>query len=130
MTLEHNLTIIMGTIARLGVLLVSINWRGYWVASPTPFTRNGQIDYDKMHALLELYISQGVHGLVVNGSTGEWCSQSIEERKELALKAVEQVGKRIPTVIGVSSYTPGEVLDLANHASLVGADGVMITPPP
>jgi 4-hydroxy-tetrahydrodipicolinate synthase len=40
------------------------------------------------------------------------------------------VGGRIPCVVGVSSYTPKEVIDLAQHAISIGASGVMITPPP
>lgn len=106
------------------------DWCGYWVASPTPFTSSGQIDFIEMGNLIELYVSQGIHGIVINGSTGEWCSQSIVERKELVVKSVVQINRRIPVVIGVSAYTPNEIIDLANHASSAGADGVMVTAPP
>ena len=109
---------------------MAIDWRGYWVASPTPFTSEGRINFNELGALLELYVSQGVHGVVVNGSTGEWCSQSTAERMELASKAVEQVNKRIPVLIGASAFTPKEVLDLVAQAHSVGASGVMVTPPP
>lgn len=109
---------------------MNLSWRGYWVASPTPFTLKGAIDYTAMQSLLDLYISQGVHGIVVNGSTGEWCSQDHAERKKLAELAVKQVAGRIPCVIGTSSYIPNEVIDLAQHAVSIGACGVMITPPP
>jgi 4-hydroxy-tetrahydrodipicolinate synthase len=119
----------MGTIAQRECFM-TIDWRGYWVASPTPFTSSGQPDLNEMGALLELYVSQGIHGVVVNGSTGEWCSQSAVERKEIAAKSVTQVNNRIPVVIGASAYTPNEVIDLANHASSVGADGIMVTAPP
>jgi len=52
-----------------------MKWRGYWVAAPTPFTENGELDLDQFEAILEFYVSEGVHGIVVNGSTGEWFSQ-------------------------------------------------------
>ena len=109
---------------------ISVDWRGYWVACPTPFTVEGSIDFNSMKALLDLYISQRVHGIVVNGSTGEWCSQSIAERKKLAAVAVEHIAGRIPCVIGTSSYTANQVIDLANQAFSVGANGVMVTPTP
>ena len=109
---------------------MTIDWCGYWVASPTPFTSSGQIDFIEMGNLIELYVSQGIHGIVINGSTGEWCSQSIAERKELVVKSIVQINRRIPVVIGVSAYTPNEIIDLANHASSAGADGVMVTAPP
>lgn len=109
---------------------MSLDWRGYWVASPTPFTVGGNFDSLAMQALLEMYISQGVHGLVVNGSTGEWCSQSFEERRVVAKTAVDQVAGRIPVVVGASAYTAQDVIEIAGHATDVEATGVMITPPP
>lgn len=109
---------------------MSLGWRGYWVASPTPFTVDGALDFVAMKELVEMYISQGIHGLVINGSTGEWCSQTYEERKALANAVVDQVEGRIPIVVGVSSYTAHDVIELARHAKAVKASGVMITPPP
>jgi len=113
-----------------GNIQMMMDWRGYWVATPTPFTLEGAIDLRGMESLLDLYISQGVHGIVVNGSTGEWCSQDNNERKIVAALAVKHIAGRIPCVVGISSYTPKEVIDLAQHAKSIGACGVMITPPP
>lgn len=109
---------------------MSLGWRGYWVATPTPFTVGGDFDSVAMQALVEMYISQGVHGLVVNGSTGEWCSQSFEERRVVANTAVNQVAGRIPVVVGASAYTAQDVIEIAGHATTAKASGVMITPPP
>jgi len=120
----------MGTIAWIGVWIMKRAWKGYWVASPTPFFENGQIDENGLTDLMELYVSQGVHGIVVNGSTGEWCSQSTEERIHIAHLAVSQVGNRVPVIVGISTYTPEQSLELARSALTSGADGVMLTPPP
>lgn len=109
---------------------MTINWHGYWVASPTPFNADNSINFEQMGDLLELYIAQGVHGVVVNGSTGEWCSQTTMERMQLAESSVKTVAKRIPIVIGVSAYTPEAVIDLADQAYSVSANGIMLTPPP
>jgi dihydrodipicolinate synthase/N-acetylneuraminate lyase len=109
---------------------MTLDWRGYWVASPTPFTVEGAIDFPAFKSLIDFYVTQGIHGLVVNGSTGEWCSQGEAERKGLAAIAVEQVAGRIPIIIGASAYTATEVINLANHALSIGASGIMVTPPP
>ena len=107
-----------------------VNWWGYWPAAPTPFAVDGGLDEKALAALLELYLEQGVHGVLVNGSTGEWFSQSREERRRVAEIAVETVNGRIPVVIGISAYTAREACDLAEHAASVGAAGVLATPPP
>lgn len=107
-----------------------VTWRGYWPAAPTPFTRDGALDLEAWSALLELYVGQGVHGVLVNGTTGEWYSQSTEERADLAKIAVETIAGRIPVVVGVTSLTGGEAAQVAESAAAAGVDGVLATPPP
>ena len=88
------------------------------------------MDDDAWRALLHQYVEQGVHGVLVNGSTGEWTSQSGAERRHLAEVAVDAVGGRIPVVVGVSAFTAAEASGLARHAADAGANGVLATPPP
>lgn len=107
-----------------------VRWRGYWVATPTPFRRDGQFDETAFRAALKLYLSEGVHGVLVNGTTGEWFAQSPEERRQVVEAAVDEVGGRIPVVVGCSSYTPAETIELAEHARSCGAAGAACTPPP
>lgn len=107
-----------------------VDWWGYWVAAPTPFSAQGDLDSAALSALLALYAEQGVDGVLVNGSTGEWFSQAPAERRAVAETAVAAVGGRMPVVIGVSAFTPAEAAALARHAESVGADGVLATPPP
>ena len=49
---------------------------GYWPACPTPFHADQSLDLDSLRALLEFYVGEGMHGLLVNGTTGEWFSQT------------------------------------------------------
>jgi len=107
-----------------------LNWRGYWVASPTPFRHDGAFDEPALRDLLRLYRSQGVHGVLLNGTTGEWFSQSSDERRRVAEIGVEELGGHVPVVVGCSSFTPRETIGLAEHARDIGADGTCATPPP
>jgi len=107
-----------------------VDWFGYWPAAPTPFQEDGSLDVPGIKELMELYLSQGVHGVLVNGSTGEWFSQSAEERRSLAEVARVAIGGKIPLVVGVTAYTPAEAISFAKHAAEIGADGVLATPPP
>src|SRR5690606_13032223 len=108
----------------------SVDWKGYWPASPTPFAEDGSFDEESMRALLDKYIADGVHGVLINGSSGEWWAQSDEERLRTAEVAVDQVAGRIPVVIGCTSFTAERVGWFAEHAAEIGADGVLTTPPP
>lgn len=107
-----------------------MTWHGYWPAAPTPFTPEGEVDVRAWRDLLRLYAEQGVHGVLVNGSTGEWFSQTPAERRQVAEVAVEVLSGRIPVVVGVSAYTARDAGELARHAAETGADGVLATPPP
>jgi 4-hydroxy-tetrahydrodipicolinate synthase len=107
-----------------------VDWRGFWPASPTPFTESREIDEVGFRTVLRLYLGMGVHGLVINGTTGEWFSQTEAERRRVAELAVDEVAGEVPVVIGCSSFTPDAVAQLAQHAGDLGADGIMVTPPP
>ena len=107
-----------------------VNWRGYWVAAPTPFTRGGVLDEPAWRQLLQLYQQQGVHGVMVNGTTGEWFSQTDDERRRVAEIAVEELKGKLPVVIGCTTFTARRASEFARHAQKLGADGVVSTVPP
>lgn len=107
-----------------------VDWRGYWPACPTPFAEDGSYDAEAHRALLDWYVGEGMHGVFVNGTTGEWFSQSPEERRLVAENAIDAVAGRLPIVIGCTSYTAREAVELGRHALAAGADGIGSTPPP
>lgn len=107
-----------------------VSWRGYWPASPTPFTADGRYDAASHRALLDWYVGEGMHGVFVNGTTGEWFSQTDDERRRVAETAVDAVAGRIPVVVGVTALTAKHAAELGRQAIAAGADGLGSTPPP
>ena len=107
-----------------------VTWRGYWPACPTPFTASGALDLDSLRELIEWYLGEGMHGIFFNGTTGEWFSQSPDERRRVAETAIEQVAGRATVVIGCTSLTAAQAVELGRHAIAAGADGIGSTPPP
>ena len=107
-----------------------VDWRGYFPAFVTPFTESGELDLDTLRALVDHYAAEGMHGIVVNGTCGEWFSQSAEERRMVAEAAVSQAAGRLWVLVGCTAYTAKETAEFARHALAAGADGVLASPPP
>lgn len=107
-----------------------VDWAGYLPAVVTPFTHEGVLDPDTLTALIEQYVDRGMHGLLVNGTCGEWFSQTIEERRVVAETAVTAAAGRARVIIGCTASQSNVVADLASHAMAAGADGVLVSAPP
>ena len=63
----------------------------------TPF-REGEVDYDTFARLVEFQVRNGSHGILVNGTTAEPSTLTVEERNRLVDVAVQVVGHRVPTL--------------------------------
>ena len=105
-------------------------WQGYIPAITTPFDANRNLDLPALGVLLEWLYSEGMHGLLLAGTTGEWPSMSTEECKMLFSAAGAQLGGKLPLLAGCNAYTANRVLELADHAAASGFDGIVVTPPP
>lgn len=108
----------------------SVDWQGYIPAISTPFLENGDVDWQGWRTLLNWLVAEGMHGLVLNGTTGEWFSQTLEEKKRIFQIAAEEVKGRIPVIGGCTGYTAAEVIELAGFAYEAGLDGILVAPPP
>lgn len=107
-----------------------VNWRGYYAALPTPFTVDGELDLESLELTTDLFIEQGAHGVLVNGSTGEWTAQSTDERKRVAERVIAAAAGRVPVLISATSPRIEVAVDLIRHAEQHGADSILLTPPP
>ena len=107
-----------------------VTWAGYWSAAITPFTADGELDEDALREVIDRSVAQGVHGICVNGSTGEWFSQTLDERRRVAEIAVATVAGRVPTVVGVTCSRADDAAALVEHAARTGATSVIASPPP
>jgi dihydrodipicolinate synthase/N-acetylneuraminate lyase len=107
-----------------------VDWQGYFPAFVTPFTEDGALDLDTACALVDHYVAEGMHGIVVNGTCGEWFSQDADERRALAEATIGQAAGRLRVLVGCTSYRADQVVEFARHALRAGADGVLASPPP
>jgi 4-hydroxy-tetrahydrodipicolinate synthase len=101
---------------------------GSFTALITPF-RQGQLDEPAFRRLVEWQISEGTHGLVPVGTTGESPTLSHAEHKRIVELTVEVANKRVPVIAGAGSNATSEAIDFTRHAAKVGADAVLVVTP-
>ncbi len=94
----------------------------------TPF-QNGDLDEDAFRTIVEWQISEGTHGLVPVGTTGESPTLSHEEHKKTVELCIEVVDKRVPVIAGAGSNSTAEALELMEHAKQAGADAALVVTP-
>ena len=99
------------------------------MALVTPMFEDGSIDYDSYRNLIEWHISQGTHGIVAVGTTGESPTVSVQEHCELIKVAVQTAKQRIPIIAGAGGNSTREAVELTEYAKSVGADACLSVVP-
>jgi 4-hydroxy-tetrahydrodipicolinate synthase len=103
-------------------------FRGSFTALVTPF-KNGSVDEKAFRDLVEWQISEGTHGLVPVGTSGESPTLSHAEHKKVVEWCVYQSRGRVPVIAGAGSNSTAEAIDFSKHAETAGADAVLIVTP-
>ena len=103
-------------------------FKGSFTALITPF-KNGSIDEDALRRIVDWQISEGTHGLVPVGTTGESPTLSHDEHKRVVELTIEAAKKRVPVIAGAGSNAASEAIDFTQHAASVGADAVLVVTP-
>jgi 4-hydroxy-tetrahydrodipicolinate synthase len=94
----------------------------------TPFA-GGAVDYDAYAGLIEFQVAEGSHGVVVNGTSAEPSTLTMDERNRLVDVAVEAASGRIPVVAATGSQSFAETELLTRHAVRAGVDALLIVTP-
>src|SRR5580700_7008284 len=100
----------------------------FFVAAITPCDTSGKFDEALYRELMPFFKEHGVDGILVLGSTGEFPSFSVAERKRIAETALKhRSGLEVMVQVGTPNLP--ETLDLLSHAASNGADCVLCIPP-
>lgn len=103
--------------------------RGLVAATFTPFDARGEVDLDRVPALVEHALRQGIAGLYVCGSTGQGLSLSSDERRRVTEAFVAAAAGRLPVIVQVGHESVVEARGLAAHAAACGADAISALAP-
>lgn len=103
---------------------------GSWVAIPTPYNKNGNIDFGGFKEIIDHQIKYGTSELFVMGSAGEVTLLTNEERKSIVKEVVKLSKGRIPVFFNASFPLTKDSVEFAKFAEAEGADGLIFTAPP
>ena len=101
---------------------------GSFTALLTPF-KNGGIDEQGFQAFVDWQITEGSHGLVPVGTTGESTTLSHDEHMRVVELCIEAAAGRVPVIAGAGSNATAEAVMLSQHAQKAGADAVLVVTP-
>jgi 4-hydroxy-tetrahydrodipicolinate synthase len=91
--------------------------------------RGSAVDYEAYAGLIDYQVTEGSHGVLVNGTTAEPSTLTIEERNRLVDIAIETMQGRTPVVAATGSQSLAETEALTRHAVKAGADALLIVTP-
>ena len=110
-------------------LYTHLPFSGSNTALVTPFTPDGRLDEGAFEKLVDWQITEGTHGLIPVGTTGESPTLSHEEHDRVVEMCVRTAAGRVPVIAGAGSNSTEEAVRLSRHAEAVGADAVLIVSP-
>ena len=89
---------------------------GMVAATFTPMDENGDVNLSVIEKYADWIASTPIKGVFVCGTTGEFSSLTIDERKLILEKWVASAGKRFKVIAHVGSNCQRSAMELACHA--------------
>ena len=101
---------------------------GALTALVTPF-KDEALDEEAYRNFIEFQITEGIHGLVPCGTTGESATLSHEEHERVIEICIDQARGRVPVLAGAGSNNTAEAVRLTRFAQKAGANGALLITP-
>jgi 4-hydroxy-tetrahydrodipicolinate synthase len=100
----------------------------FWVAACTPCDKNLKFDEAAYKDMMGWFKNEGADGIVVLGTTGEFPSFSVAERKKVTEVAMKHANG-LDMIIQSGTTNVPEMIELSKHAQDNGANGLLVIPP-
>jgi len=107
-----------------------MQFEGIYTPVITPMGPDREIDEDGWVEVIEHLLGQGMHGLVLGGTTGENYALTREERVRQFQFGNEVIAGRVPWVAGVNDIRTEDVCDYAVAGREAGAAAILLAVPP
>ena len=108
---------------------MAVSWKGVFPAITTKFTSQNQLDLGLFKKNLSAQLDAGINGIVLGGSLGEASVLTNDEKEILVKETLVFVEGKVPVIINIAEGSTDVAIELAQKASLWGAQGLMLLPP-
>lgn len=108
---------------------MAVSWKGVFPAITTKFTSQNQLDLELFKKNLSAQLNAGINGIVLGGSLGEASVLTNDEKEILVKETLLFVEGKVPVIINIAEGSTDVAIELAQKASLWGAQGLMLLPP-
>ncbi|MFC2037293.1 dihydrodipicolinate synthase family protein [Chloroflexota bacterium] len=106
-----------------------VDWfKGIFPALVTPFTPGDEVDEPTYRELIR-FVLPHVNGVVPCGTTGEFSSMTLDEKKRTIEICIDEVAGRVPVLAGTGCQSTRETMELTRWASGAGASGALVVSP-
>ena len=107
-----------------------MDFNGIYTPVITPHFDDYSIDEAGFAEVIEGLIKDGVHGIIIAGTTGEYYAQTMEERQRMLHLGVEIINGRVPSIGGTGALRTEDSITLAQTAKQAGTDAILVATPP
>ena len=108
---------------------MKIRFEGIFTPTITPLDQKERIDEFGFVTHLNRLIDNGIHGIYLLGTSGEFTTLTNDERQRAIEIAVNAVGGRVPIICGVMESSTQRVIQNIEIAQEFKIDAVATTPP-
>jgi 4-hydroxy-tetrahydrodipicolinate synthase len=104
-------------------------FHGIFPAALTMFDRDNNLDEKATAKHWDWLIRQGVDGLAIAGTSGEFIALENHERLRLFQLAKEVARGRVPLIFSTGHYSTKLTIEMSREAEKLGADAIMVILP-
>ncbi len=95
----------------------------------TPFDQQRNVDAVSLQRLVDYQIEAGVDGLFILGSSGEFCSLTMDQRDTVISTVQNTVRGRVPVLAGIAAPGTAIAMEYMRQAASYGIKHFVVTPP-
>lgn len=101
---------------------------GAGVALITPFTKNNQVDYKALEAVIENQVNGGMDYLVALGTTAETATLTTDEKSHV-VELIKEKSSNLPVVVGMGGNDTRSITNQIDSFNFEGVDGILVVTP-
>ena len=100
-------------------------FKGLGIALITPFTADGQVDYDSLKRIINYQIDNGADFFCILATTGETPCLTKAEKQQIKQTIVDTVAGRTPILMGCGGNNTAAVIEEIKTSDWIGIDGLL-----